>query len=83
MEHWKWSKNWVCEGLSNRAQNASAGDGAALTESIDSSGLVEGAVMPLPHLADVTARANAGLPAPAKLGACVLGNSCVVLLLHV
>ena len=68
MEHWKWSKNWVCEGLSDRAQNASAGDGTTLTEGIDSSGLVEDAIMPLPHLANAAACAIAGLPAPAKLG---------------
>jgi len=68
MEHWKWSKNWVCEGLSNGAQDASAGDGTALAKGIDSSSLVEGTVMPLAHLANGAARANADLPAPAKLG---------------
>ena len=67
MEHWGWSKNWVRDGLSNGAHDASTGDGTTLTKGIDSLGLEEATRMPLAYFTNVTDRANAGFPAPAKL----------------
>ena len=67
MEHWGWSKNWVCEGLSNGAQNASTGDGGPLTKGINSFDLEEATAIALTHLTNNSARATAGLPAPARL----------------
>jgi len=72
MEHWGWSKNWMCQGLPNGAQDAGFGDGGSITKSINAISVKETTFMLVSHYSNLTsiaARANAGIPGPAKLEA--------------
>ena len=70
MEHWGWSKNWMCQGLPNGAQNAGSGNGGLVTKGINTIGFKEATFVLVPdksNLTNIAARYDAGLPASAKL----------------
>ena len=70
MEHWGWSKNWMCQWVPNGAQNAGSGNGGSVTKGVNTIGFKEATFMLVPdksHLTNIAPRSNAELPAPAKL----------------
>ena len=67
MEHWGWSKDWMCQGLPNGAQNASFGNGEPVTKGINTIGFKDASFVFVPDESHLTNIADACLPAAGNL----------------